>query len=40
MAQAVEVGLGVSCPDQIDLVNDGEEGWTSAKMLQGILAQG
>jgi len=40
MVRAVEVGLGVSGPDQIDLVSDNEEGRTYAKTLQGILAQG
>ncbi len=40
MARAVEVGLGISGPDQIDLVSDDDEGRTYARTLQGILAQG
>ena len=40
MARAVEVGLGVSGPDQIDLVSDDEAGTAYAAKLKGILAQG
>jgi uncharacterized protein (DUF362 family) len=40
IARAVEVGLGVNGPDQIDLVSDNDEGRTYAQTLQGILAEG
>ncbi len=40
MARAVEVGLGVSGPDEIDLVSDDDEGRAYAQTLRGILAQG
>jgi len=40
MARAVEIGLGVSGPDQIELVSDNEEGMAYATTLKGILAQG
>jgi uncharacterized protein (DUF362 family) len=40
MARAVEVGLGVSGPDEIDIVSDDDEGRAYAQTLQGILAQG
>jgi len=40
MARAVEVGLGVSGPDQIRLVSDTEEGRAYASRLTEILAQG
>ena len=40
MARAVEVGLGVSGPEQIQLVSDNDEGNTYAAKLEGILAQG
>lgn len=40
MARAVEVGLGVSGPDQIELVSDNDEGNAYAATLKGILAQG
>ena len=40
MARAVEVGLGVSGPDEIDLVSDDDEGRAYVQTLQGILAQG
>lgn len=40
MARAVEVGLGVSGPDQIELVSDDEEGRAYVAKLQGILSQG
>jgi uncharacterized protein (DUF362 family) len=40
MARAVEVGLGVSGPDQIELVSDSDEGKSYAGTLEGILAQG
>jgi len=40
MARAVEVGLGISGPDQIELVSDTDEGQTYATTLKGILAQG
>jgi uncharacterized protein (DUF362 family) len=40
MARAVEVGLGVSGPDEIDLVSDDAEGQAYAEVLQGILAEG
>jgi uncharacterized protein (DUF362 family) len=39
MARAVEVGLGVSGPDQIQLLSDDEEGKAFVTKLQGILAQ-
>ena len=40
MARAVEVGLGVSGPDEIELVSDDDEGRAYAQTLQEILAQG
>ena len=40
MARAVEVGLGVSSPDQIELVSDDDEGKAYAETLRGILARG
>jgi uncharacterized protein (DUF362 family) len=40
MARAVEVGLGVSGPDEITLVSDDDEGLAYAKVLEGILARG
>ncbi len=40
IARAVEVGLGVNGPDEIDLVSDNDEGRTYAQTLQGILAEG
>ncbi len=40
MARAVEIGLGVGGPDQIELVSDSEEGTAYAAKLTGILAQG
>ncbi len=40
MARAVEVGLGISGPDQIDLVSDNDEGKAYVTKLQGILAEG
>ena len=40
MARAVEIGLGVSGPDQIELVSDNDEGNDYATTLKGILAQG
>ena len=40
IARAVEVGLGVSGPDQIDLVSDDDEGRAYAQTLEGILAEG
>ena len=40
MARAVEVGLGVSGPEEIDLVSDDDEGRAYVQTLQGILAQG
>jgi uncharacterized protein (DUF362 family) len=40
MARAVEVGLGVSGPDQIQLISDSPEGTAYAETLKGILAQG
>jgi len=40
MARAVEVGLGVGGPDQIDLVSDDDEGKAYVTKLQGILAKG
>ncbi len=40
IVRAAEVGLGVSAPDQIDLVSDNDEGSAYVKTLQGILAQG
>ncbi len=40
MVRAVEVGLGVKGPDEIQLVSDNAEGKTHASTLEGILAQG
>jgi uncharacterized protein (DUF362 family) len=40
MARAVEVGLGVSGPDQIALISDDDEGRSYAGTLKGILAAG
>ena len=40
IARAVEVGLGIQGPQDIDLVSDDAEGWTYATELKGILAQG
>jgi uncharacterized protein (DUF362 family) len=40
MARAVEVGLGVSGPDEIRLVSDDEAGRSYAATLERILAQG
>lgn len=40
MARAVEVGLGVSGPEQIQLVSDDDEGKAYTTKLEGILAQG
>jgi uncharacterized protein (DUF362 family) len=40
MVRAVEVGLGVSGPDQINLVSDDAEGTAYAAKLEGILAGG
>jgi uncharacterized protein (DUF362 family) len=40
MARAVEIGLGVSGPDQIELISDDEAGTAYAAKLKGILAQG
>ena len=40
MARAVEVGLGVSGPAEIELVSDSDEGTAYAETIQGILAQG
>ena len=40
MARAVEVGLGVSGPDQIELVSDDDEGRAYAAKVGEILAQG
>jgi uncharacterized protein (DUF362 family) len=40
IARAVEVGLGVGGPDEIDLVSDTDEGRAYAKTLEGILRQG
>ena len=40
MARAVEVGLGVSGPDEIELVSDSAEGTAYTETLRGILAQG
>ncbi|MGD8320922.1 MAG: hypothetical protein PVJ02_10715, partial [Gemmatimonadota bacterium] len=40
MARAVEVGLGISGPDEIRLVSDSDEGRAYAARLEGILAQG
>jgi len=40
MARAVEVGLGVSGPGEIDLVSDDAEGEAYAQVLEGILAEG
>ena len=40
MARAVEVGLGVQGPDEIELLSDDEAGAAYAAKLRGILAQG
>jgi len=40
MARAVEVGLGVGGPDEIQLVSDDPAGTAYAERIQGILAQG
>ena len=40
MARAVEIGLGVTGPDQIDLVSDNDEGNSYVTTLKGILAKG
>jgi len=40
MARALEVGLGVSGPAEIDLVSDDAEGQAYAGVVEGILAQG
>ena len=40
MARAVEIGLGVTGPDQIELVSDDDEGRGYATVVKGILAQG
>jgi uncharacterized protein (DUF362 family) len=40
MARAVEVGLGVTGPEEIELVSDNDEGEAYTETLQGILAQG
>jgi len=40
MARAVEVGLGVQGPDEIELVSDDEAGTAYATRLEEILAQG
>jgi uncharacterized protein (DUF362 family) len=40
MARAVEVGLGVSGPEQIEIVSDDEAGTAYATTIQGILAEG
>ncbi len=40
MARAVEVGIGVSGPDQIALISDDEAGRAYVKTLDGILAEG
>jgi uncharacterized protein (DUF362 family) len=40
MARAVELGLGIQGPDEIELVSDDEAGTAYAAKLEGILAQG
>ena len=40
MARAVEVGLGVRGPDEIDLMSDDEAGTAYAAKLRTILVQG
>ena len=40
MARAVEVGLGVTGPEQIELVSDNDEGTSYTSTLKGILAEG
>lgn len=40
MARALEVGLGVTGPDEIELVSDNEEGESYSATLRGILARG
>lgn len=40
MARAVEVGLGISGPEEIELISDSEEGTAYATKLKGILAKG
>ncbi len=40
IARAVELGLGISRPQEIHLVSDGQEGRAYAEKLKGILLQG
>ncbi len=40
IGRAVEVGLGIGGPDEIDLISDDAAGTSYAGRLQGILAQG
>jgi uncharacterized protein (DUF362 family) len=40
MARAVEVGLGVTGPDEIRLISDSPDGTAYASRIQGILDQG
>ena len=40
IARAVEVGLGVGGPDEIELISDDDAGRAYAETLRGILAQG
>ncbi len=40
MARAVEIGLGVSGPEEIELISDNDEGKGYADTLKGILAMG
>jgi hypothetical protein len=40
IARAVEVGLGIQGPEDIQLVSDDEAGSAYAGALEGILAQG
>jgi uncharacterized protein (DUF362 family) len=40
MARAVEVGLGIQGPGEIELVSDDEDGAAYAEKLKAILAEG
>ncbi|MGA9349415.1 MAG: hypothetical protein WBW48_11515, partial [Anaerolineae bacterium] len=40
IARAVELGLGVSSPDEIDLITDDEESEKYAQVIREILALG
>ena len=40
MARALEVGLGIQGPEEIELVSDDEDGRAYAERLKAILAEG